>query len=348
MIFLRILAIIIGALLIYASIFLYEDEDGKIQNLLEDWWVKISDAKKFALSKHTAFMRVIADLMTLGFNRFFGESFFSLQSVGVSACYAMALLNLTIFIIPLIYSKQSNDATYDFLSGFLLSLSLGTIPVFIKSSFWMKSWFILFVFITFNNFIIPMLDIVLLARSKRHDDAALIVMIITISIVLGVTLFTLFIAIIRKSFQKVSGATSSIKISIIYLLNCMPFFVLYGLFKLTLFVLPSLKLSPETNRVIMFGDFNSSMASFLLLLTICVWFINGVFVITATIFVGLSVLMILHNLFWPALDRPIYSLQKLGIAKRSKLLGTLGALLIMTALGGATWLEKIVEILNPY
>ena len=57
----------------------------------------------------------------------------------------------------------------------------------------------------------------------------------------------------------------------------------------------------------------------------------------------LTFILLAHRMLWPFISRPIYSLQSLGIAKRSKLLGSVGALLIIASLGGAIWLEKVVE-----
>lgn len=335
MLFLRILAIACGAILIYASIFLYEDEEGKIQNKLEDLWLKISNARKYALSKHTAFMQMIAKLMTIGFDRIFGSRLFSLQSIGVSICYAMVFLNLTLLII-------SRNDTYDSLSSLLFSLILGTIPVLIRDKFWLRVWFMLFVFLSLTSFILPMLYYSIAAFYLHHTDAALILLVIIISIGLSAALFTLFIGIMRKSLNRISTSESVLKISLAALFNGIPFLILYVLFKLMLHNIASY----SERRL--FADFNTSLSTFLMIAVFCGWFVNGVFVMTAIIFVSLSLLMVLHRLFWPFLDRPIYSLQKLGIAKRSKLLGSMGAMLIMAALGGVTWLDKVIEKFNPF
>jgi hypothetical protein len=40
---LRALAGIAGATAIYAALFLYEDEQGKIENRLNEWWIRLDD-----------------------------------------------------------------------------------------------------------------------------------------------------------------------------------------------------------------------------------------------------------------------------------------------------------------
>ncbi len=52
-----------GILLIYASLS-YETEDGKIQSLLEEWWIRIDDLRQKVISFHVAFMRVLASLIS--------------------------------------------------------------------------------------------------------------------------------------------------------------------------------------------------------------------------------------------------------------------------------------------
>jgi hypothetical protein len=65
---LRVLAGVAGAMAIYAALFLYEDEQGKIENKLEEWWVRLDDGRNAAVSRHTAFMREVARLAGHGFD----------------------------------------------------------------------------------------------------------------------------------------------------------------------------------------------------------------------------------------------------------------------------------------
>jgi len=50
---------VLGVLLIYLS-FSYETEDGKIQNRLEEWWIRVSDYRNQLLSRHVAFIKMLA------------------------------------------------------------------------------------------------------------------------------------------------------------------------------------------------------------------------------------------------------------------------------------------------
>jgi hypothetical protein len=102
----RIAAGVAGVLLLYAALFLYENEQGEIQNKLEEWWVRLVDRQSGALSRHTAFMQEVANLATRGFDRVFGEKLVSPQAVGVSVCYSigsclLAILTIGKFWLPI-------------------------------------------------------------------------------------------------------------------------------------------------------------------------------------------------------------------------------------------------------
>jgi hypothetical protein len=102
---LRVLAFILGLSLIYLT-FLYKHEEGPVKNKLEDLWIKIDDLQQLALSRQTAFMKVVAETITSGFNLIFGKKLISLQSLIVSVCYSIASIAIPIALIDL-YIKSS-------------------------------------------------------------------------------------------------------------------------------------------------------------------------------------------------------------------------------------------------
>jgi len=53
----RVLAFVVGLLLLFAAGFLYENEEGTLQNRLGDWWLKVADLERAATSRRTALMR---------------------------------------------------------------------------------------------------------------------------------------------------------------------------------------------------------------------------------------------------------------------------------------------------
>src|SRR6266567_8001921 len=87
-----------GILLIYAS-FSRETEEGHVQSLLEEWWLRIDEMKKQAISRHLAFMKVLASVMTRLLDRLFGVRLLSVQSLGVSACYSFVWTGIALILL---------------------------------------------------------------------------------------------------------------------------------------------------------------------------------------------------------------------------------------------------------
>src|ERR1035441_4230660 len=89
-IFLRILAGIAGALLLYVAFFLYEDEEARIQNRLEQIWHKIDALQSTAMSKEMAFLQGATRTTSAILDRLLGHKLLSLQSVAVSMTFSLA------------------------------------------------------------------------------------------------------------------------------------------------------------------------------------------------------------------------------------------------------------------
>jgi hypothetical protein len=68
---LRIMRWVLALFLIYAF-FLKEDADKKVQSIVETWWLKLAYGQEAALSRATAFLRVVARLTGTVFDRLFG------------------------------------------------------------------------------------------------------------------------------------------------------------------------------------------------------------------------------------------------------------------------------------
>src|SRR5438270_11201722 len=81
---------LLGLLAFYAALFVREDEDGTIQNRLENWWLRLMYARDSALSKATRFMQGIAYLSDRTFDTIMGKRLLSFQAVGTSLWFSLA------------------------------------------------------------------------------------------------------------------------------------------------------------------------------------------------------------------------------------------------------------------
>lgn len=90
----QILGILAGSLCLYIAFFLYEDEESRVQNALENLWIRVNDRSDRA----SAFMRHLvaeaAGLSSRAFDAVFGPTLFSIRAVGVSFSYALASMSV--------------------------------------------------------------------------------------------------------------------------------------------------------------------------------------------------------------------------------------------------------------
>src|ERR1700722_6956157 len=101
----RLLGTLLGACCIATAVFLYPDEDGKIQSGLEDFWVRVDDYKNLALTKHASFFTQVAKLESRVLDSIFGRKLFSGRSLGVS--FGISLSTVSAFIIVLLVAIPS-------------------------------------------------------------------------------------------------------------------------------------------------------------------------------------------------------------------------------------------------
>ena len=91
---LQMLAFAVGLAAYYCAAFMYEDEQGDLQNRVERLWVAINDKKKLSGGNASAIFNKVASVVQRVFDRIYGKSLISAQLVGVSVCYALAGLCL--------------------------------------------------------------------------------------------------------------------------------------------------------------------------------------------------------------------------------------------------------------
>ena len=85
---------LIGLLLLYAGFFLTETEEGKLQNRLEELWIRVDDFHSKALNRQAAVLQQVSRLSADGMTKIFGQKIFSLKSVASCLCFAIASLYL--------------------------------------------------------------------------------------------------------------------------------------------------------------------------------------------------------------------------------------------------------------
>lgn len=360
---LRLVIIVLGIICLSISIFLYENQEGRVQSRLESIWVKIDDLKKSSISKHLGFIKVISETLINILNKIFGEKSISLHIFAVSCCYATAtvyffLYGASLFLqdqFGVTYLKEPINLFYYAAMAFLY----GTIPAFLKNRKWSAIWTVLLCYFLYKEYIQGTYTFSLKEMSfSLNNGVENIARLIFLSVpIIGSLMLTLYLFLVRISLANLSRSTSILRVILLFVMNIFPVFLLL----MFLSVGESItSLNPSLNdfqsrahdasiisRVHNFGLIEILFLCFAMFF-ITLMLITTLFFILTAIFVSLSISLLLHRLSWPIIERPVYLLQRYGVAKRNKLTAACGLLLITIGFGKVEALEKIVDKLLPF
>jgi hypothetical protein len=337
----RLLSVLGGLILLYSAFFLYEDEHGKIQNRLENIWIRINDYRSAALSKHLGFMRLVSSSTARLLDNVFGKDLISVKFVGVSICFSFASL----FLVKLWHKQGIVYENNRFLVVFIVVyLIMATLPRFISNRKSLKSWFLsifllipitivgLHVFIWNSKTLVGSINLY-----NEIDLATSILPGFVVGAAIASVCDILFIALTRHTLRLCSDLKSTIKILAILIVNACAVVSLFlvplhyqGAFDVFTFDLWAETRGVGVTYMSAVGYFLYSNLIFMFEVAVYSNFYTSV---VATLFFALAVLMLIHKVTWPVIDRPVYALQEIGIARRKRLFALLGAVLIALSFG---------------
>ncbi|MFZ0819576.1 MAG: hypothetical protein WAM91_05870 [Candidatus Acidiferrales bacterium] len=311
-----------GALLIYAGLFLKEDEERKVQNLLVKAWSLIDDAEKAAISSQTAFMRTVAQLTTRALQRVFGEKLFSVRSLGVSVCLSMASLSFMLAITWLrnlnTGAQQNSKPNAMIVSGALVCVILAAISTRIRSRPLFLLWFFSVLMVSYmlfdylflrGTFNLP--SILGVEETQPTTAKAMF----AVALIGGAVFDLLFIAATRFVLLRIPMMKGFLSIVLTVLANL--------LLALLCILAPILVM----NGFPLLGWTIRDVIGMLILYS------NLIDFLVACAFLIFAAIMVLHRIFWPFIERPLYALDKFGVIKRPRLLVSVGLLLVGFGLG---------------
>jgi hypothetical protein len=319
---LRLLAGMAGLIAVYAALFLYEDEQGKIRNKLEEWWIRFDDEERAALSRHAAFAREMARLGSRGFDLLFKDRLFSRYAFSVSVCFSIASVCLSLVIVgfqPGHYSATRNAALIGFAG---VSVACGVIPALSsRRGIGALRWFPL---------LAACVGLAIAFRRRGSEDsnigpAALVILAPVAMLAWAVWSFLFdvtFIAATRWALRWSGAMDRFVPIVGVVLVNAALGVLLVGS--------PFLLLKWSPNSAETWGAAFSIAA-----------YSNSIDIIVASVFFVLALTLIAHRLFWPALNRPLYALQDRGVRKKLFSLAAV-TLLGYAGLGFPVWASKIL------
>src|SRR5579872_995736 len=147
---------LLGAVLIYVSVFTYEDEDRRIQDRVERWWIRLSDKQRESRSRVAAFMQEVARLTGEGLDGLFGRRLLSVRFVVVSIYLSLASFFLLILVIWGRIQKTGGVTRSGAFFWLLYFLALALGPAFIHNKYFMAIWWSVIpaVLITISGFLV--------------------------------------------------------------------------------------------------------------------------------------------------------------------------------------------------
>ncbi len=304
---LKILCGVAGATLEYIAWLLYEDEQGRIQNKLERWWVRLSDQQSIALSLHAAFLRQIARLCTGALDRLFGNRLFSARAFSVTTCYSLAGASSIAAYVAWGFGDQPSTMIMAFIClGFIL---LGTAPALAREPRLVRFW------VVAQILVVALITLEAIVDSWEDHDVLLLVGIVT-----SFALCIFFLALSRRLLLWCTSIERPLGIAKVIGGNL--------LLAATLLV-PSLLFSESSTA----GDFSPTI------------FFQGVAVVGVVfslLFVVLGASMLAHRLIWPTVNRPLYAIAQAGVVRRRKLFGIVGlALLTYAGWKSPDWVRQL-------
>jgi len=291
---------------------LYEDEQGRLQNKLEEWWVKVSDRQSTAVSRYAAFMQEIAKLATSAFDHLLGKKVFSLRAIRVSIMFSAGSYCLFMFFDGLI-KQHAVNLIFVIVAGVFFAFGSFT-PTIRKPVRFFLSALILVFLITLG-----------LGLAVTLGEGTYL------SLLGGGACDFAFIALTRQTLSWCEHMERFSAAVFVILLNCaVAVIFLFG--PALLFYVPWYDTSgPGAYERAMWLNQVAVFAA-----------VNTVDALAASLFVFLALLAIMHRVFWPILSRAVYAVQGAGIARRRSLMASLGVVFLTHA--GVSLPETIKKI----
>ena len=346
---LKIASVVSGTLIVLISVFLYEPEEGLIQNKLEEWWVALSDAEPRAVNKHTAFMAAVADFASRVFDRLFGKKLLSIRSVGVSACFSLASLGLVCSPGLKLFDMWYPDYLGVLYGPVIISLVIiGMLPAALGTRLPERRWFVGVVLLC----LVALAGMHAVDWFDAHARVGRETLYNAVFLLVTVGSDTLFIAVtrwlLRKAtrFHSVAGILGAIlaNISLAGLLVFLPTFIAWKEFTGRVKLPDKLDIS---DAIVQYTWSSNSREIFLTTLSGS----NVLDAVVACAFFILLLILLLHRLLWPIVKRPVYVLARLGILHRRALFLILGMFLM--GAGGVSsstlaLVKRIIEALGKF
>jgi hypothetical protein len=296
----------------YAALLLYPDEEGRIKNKLEEWWITFDDRQLVALSAASVFMRGLATLLTGLINFMFGHKLSSFRAISVSAWLSLTCMSFGVVILNL--NNDMHWSVFHLVVAVILVLSIG------------YSW----VRILATCLIVSQIGIMWAVAFGVYTDWGFMgegrfALPLSMMFVVGVLSDFSFIAFTRKLLALCEEMTVAAASMALFAANVILGFML--------FVIPLAIRSKIGLQDLALFDTALALS-------------NGFDFVLSAALVLVALMLLLHRIFWPLAARIVYTVTPTTV--RKGLLLTTGSILLTGVFGRGTMATVVDRILGAW
>ena len=318
---LRFFLATLGVVCIYAAVFLRETTENKIESTVFEWWVMIDDAQRATRERVATFMRGVARLTARGLDWVFGPKLFSLRMIPLSVYFSLAsFFLLAVCILPFVkHPPNAKESTaFLFLVYFLF---LGLFPALVSNKWLVAFWWAVFLFKIFSFTGLILFIVKTRGLHYTAKGLGLIVLLFASSLVCDLG----YIALTRIALKHALEIENPAKILFVLVANAFALAV-----PLVLPIWVGVKLI--------------NVAHYAATMIVASVLFNGIDIVVGTAAFLLAILLLIHRVAWPLVERPLYAFQRYSPIKNKKWLFGAGVALITFATNSGKLLELLSKL----
>lgn len=287
----------LGYLLMYCAVFLYEDQEGQVQNRIVQWWIKVDDARIVAHSRAAAFLQRVARVTVRGFDRVLGERLLSLRFAGVSLCFSIA----SGFLIVTFGSIRAHQSARGPFLLFVFFCAFALVPSLDFGRWVLRLWGL--VLLMLLRPIGYLLFILYSVRGAMLAGRALAYL----ALAFGVSLVcdVCYVGLTRWMLRKISAKARVYEVVLLVAIN--------------LLLLSVVLVAPIWLGIRLFHYWQQGAIVIFLS-----FILNAIDILAGSAAFALGLTLLVHRLLWHLLEKPLYALQRYRVISNKKLLWGVG------------------------
>ena len=317
----------VGMTLLYLGFFLYESEEGRLENALVELWLRVSDHADTAWKRFARLLDETERISLRVLDYLFGERLLSIRAIAVSSTLAVASFMFT--FAPRNHFQNVSDVAPWVTAALLVIASIT--PALLREpwAIWIPGGITVSVLVMFSYRAITALIHTNSSDVPSVESAVLTSIVATPFIDFG------WLTICRKGGRRVLAGHGVLPHVVLILTGVA---VTVGTF-----ILP---LSGTSHAGFWDRAAAAGLPRFIAYFALSLAS-TRLFVATLSL-IQLIVLLVafLHWIIWPALSRLIYAAERFNILKERRLFATCGTALLIHASGGAQWLLGMMKVVG--